>query len=64
MKVVVNWALCDGNGNCAAAAPEIFALDADDNLQLLQETVGDDLRAKVETAVRSCPKNALSLQET
>jgi len=61
MKVVVNWSLCDGNGNCAAAAPEIFALDDDDQLQVLQESFGEELRAKAEAAVRSCPKNALSL---
>jgi ferredoxin len=63
MKVVVNRGLCDGNGNCAAAAPEIFALDEDDQLHVLQETFGDDLRAKAEAAVRACPKNALSLSE-
>ena len=62
MKVVVNWSLCDGNGNCAAAAPEIFELDEDDEMHLLQETIGEDLRARAELAVRSCPKNALSLE--
>ena len=63
MKVVVNWSLCDGNGNCAAAAPEIFALDDDDELQLLREEVSPDLRDKALAAVRSCPKNALSFEE-
>ncbi len=63
MKVVVNLALCDGNGNCAKAAPEIFAMNDDDTLKILQETFGDDLRQKAETAVRSCPKNALSLTD-
>jgi len=61
MKVVVNRSLCDGNGNCAAAAPEIFALDDDDQLEVLRESFGEELRDKVEAAVRSCPKNALSL---
>jgi ferredoxin len=63
MKVVVNWSLCDGNGNCAAAAPEIFALDDDDQLEILRESFGEELRDKAETAVRSCPKNALSLED-
>ena len=62
MKIVVNWSLCDGNGNCAAAAPEIFGLDEDDEMHLLRETIGEDLRAKAEQAVRACPKNALSLE--
>jgi ferredoxin len=63
MKVIVNWALCDGNGNCAKAAPEIFSLDADDTLHVLQESPGEELRAKAEAAVRVCPKNALSLED-
>ena len=62
MKVVVNWSLCDGNGNCAAAAPELFRLDDDDEMHLLREDVDEDLRARAERAVRACPKNALSLE--
>jgi ferredoxin len=63
MKVTVNRALCDGNGNCAAAAPELFLLDDNDELQILRESFGEDLRAKAEAAVRSCPKNALTLSD-
>jgi len=61
MKIVVNRALCDGNGNCAKAAPEIFALDENDTLHVQKESVGEELRAEAEAAVRSCPKNALRL---
>ena len=43
------------------AAPEVFELDDDDNLQLLQEQPAEELRAKVEKAVRMCPKAALKL---
>jgi len=63
MKVIVNWALCDGNGDCARAAPELFALDDADKVKVLQETVSDALRAKAKAAVRACPKSALSLSE-
>jgi ferredoxin len=63
VKVVVNWSLCDGNGNCAAEAPELFALDDEDNLQVLKETFGEELRKKAEAAVRACPKHALSIIE-
>ena len=62
MKVVVNWSLCDGNGNCAAAAPELFRLDDDDQMHLLQEDVDESVLARAERAVRACPKNALSLE--
>lgn len=63
MKVVVNWSLCDGNGNCAKEAPQLFALDESDTLQVLQETFGEELRAKADAAVHACPKHALSLDE-
>lgn len=63
MKVSVNWSLCDGNGNCVATAPEIFELNDDDELQVLLESFGEELRDKAQSAVRSCPKNALSLED-
>jgi len=63
MKIVVNWALCEGNGNCEAAAPELFRLDDDDQLHLLDESPSEALRAKAEAAVRACPKNALSIED-
>jgi ferredoxin len=63
MKVVVDRGLCDGNGNCAKEAPELFLLDQDDTLHLLKESFGEELRAKAQAAVRVCPKNALRLVE-
>jgi ferredoxin len=63
MKVVVNRTLCEGNGNCEAKAPELFHLDDEDELQVLKDSFGEDLRARAEAAVRSCPKNALSIEE-
>jgi ferredoxin len=46
-----------------AAAPEVFQLQDDDTLLILQETPDESLRAKVTDAVRTCPKQAISLQE-
>jgi ferredoxin len=63
MKIVVNWALCEGNGKCEEAAPELFELDDEDELTVLNENPGEVLRAKLEQAVMLCPKNALSIEE-
>ena len=63
MKITVNWSLCDGNGVCASTAPEVFTIDEDDNMQLLQETIGNELVDKVNQAVCMCPKAALSITE-
>jgi ferredoxin len=62
MRVVVDWDLCESNGLCVAAAPEVFELQPDDTLLILQESPQESLRAKVLDAVRACPKQAISLQ--
>lgn len=61
LKVFVDYDLCEANALCVKAAPEVFQLDAQDNLVLLQEDAPDELRSKIEKAVRMCPKGALSI---
>ncbi len=61
MKVVVDLGLCESNALCVAAAPEVFQVREDDNLYLLQEEPPESLRAKVEQAVRVCPRQAIKL---
>lgn len=63
MKVVVDWDLCESHGQCEFAAPEVFTIDDNGDLQLLQETPPDSERANVEQAVRRCPSRALGLQD-
>jgi ferredoxin len=46
-----------------AAAPEVFELQDDDTLMVLQETPDESQRAKVADAVRACPKQAITLQD-
>jgi ferredoxin len=61
MRIEIDWALCDGNGNCVAEAPEVFDFNDDDTLRVLDENPGEDQRAAVEQAVASCPKRAIAL---
>jgi ferredoxin len=63
MKITVDWALCDGNGNCTVEAPEVFELDDNDELQVLTERPGEELRPVVLAAVSSCPKRALAIED-
>jgi ferredoxin len=63
MRVDVDWDLCESNALCVTSAPEVFELQDDDTLLILQETPDESLRAKVETAVRTCPKRAITLQD-
>jgi ferredoxin len=62
MRIVVDWALCDGNGICVVEAPEVFDLNDDDELIVLQAEPAPELADKVDAAVRACPKRALSVQ--
>jgi ferredoxin len=62
MKINVNYDLCEANAICMAVAPEVFEVRDDDNLYLLTEDPSEDLRPKLEEAVRRCPKQALSIE--
>jgi ferredoxin len=61
MRVVVDFDLCESNALCMAAAPEVFEVRDDDFLYVLDENPPEELRDKVMAAVRSCPKNAISV---
>jgi ferredoxin len=62
MRVKVDWDFCQGHGVCCEEAPEVFALNDDGEMQLLQEEPDEALRPKVEKAVRFCPTRALSIE--
>ena len=61
MRVIVDRGRCESNALCMAAATEVFEVRDDDQLHLLDEEPVEELRSKVELAVRSCPKVALSI---
>jgi ferredoxin len=63
MRVVVDYDLCESNAICMGIVPEVFEVRDDDFLYVLQENPPEELRAKVEQAVRSCPKQAISIED-
>ncbi|MDQ0382749.1 ferredoxin [Amycolatopsis thermophila] len=62
MKVKVDYDLCESNGLCVMAAPDVFDLRDDDQLYVLDETPDESRRAAVEDAVQVCPKQALRIE--
>jgi ferredoxin len=60
MELQVDRSLCEANGVCCALAPEVFALDDDEQL-VISRPVPDDQLDLVGRAVERCPKNALEL---
>ncbi|OUC80294.1 ferredoxin [Gordonia lacunae] len=63
MKVLVDWDLCEGHGQCEYAAPDVFTIDDDGDLEVLDDTPGEDQRKAVEQAVRRCPVRALQIED-
>jgi ferredoxin len=63
VHIIVDYSLCESNALCVQAAPEVFEVRDDDLLYLLDEAPSEQLRLKVEAAVRACPKQAIRLQD-
>lgn len=63
MRIEVDWGLCESNGVCMGVVPEVFDLDDDDELHILQPETTVETEAQVREAVRQCPRQAISLVE-
>ena len=61
MRVVVDYDRCESNALCMQSAPEVFEVRDDNFLYVLNENPPEELRGKVEEAVRRCPTEALSI---
>jgi len=63
MRVVVDFDLCEANALCMDACPEVFRVEEDDTLTILMEEPPEELREKVENAVRLCPRQVIRIEE-
>ena len=63
MRIIVDFDLCQGHANCMGEAPDVFLVDDQGFLEILQEEPPEELREAVELAVKYCPTGALSLEE-
>lgn len=63
MKVIVDWDLCESHGQCEFAAPAIFTINDDGDLEVLDEAPAESERGALEQAVRRCPTRALSIAD-
>jgi ferredoxin len=62
-KIVVDFGLCEANGVCMGIIPEVFDLDDEDYLHVLQEVVTPDNEEQVQEAVRQCPRQAITIED-
>ena len=63
MRVVVNADMCEGHAKCEMTAPEVFKVGDDDISVVLIDEVPDELKEKVDRAIRLCPRQAISWEK-
>jgi len=60
-KIHVDFGLCESNGVCMGIIPEVFDLDDEDYLHVLQEEVTPDNEHLIKESVRQCPRQAIAI---
>ena len=59
MRVLVDRTLCETHAQCVFAAPDVFELDDDDELNY-DPAPDDSRRSAVEQAAQMCPVRAIT----
>ncbi|HEY2225552.1 ferredoxin [Actinomycetospora sp.] len=62
-KIVVDYDKCTGLGICESIAPDVFEVDDDGSLLLLEEKPDEGRRGELQEAVDGCPTGALSIED-
>lgn len=62
MKLVLDRAFCDGNALCVKEAPELLAMDENEEPVVRREELGPDDLDPAKRAAAVCPKAALSIR--
>ena len=59
MKIEVRRDVCVGYASCMVIAPDVFDVDDDNLVVVLNDSPGQELHAAAQQAARSCPKSAI-----
>lgn len=62
-RISVDVDLCQGYGNCVIASPTTFDLDDDGLVVALKRTAPESERDEIEAAARSCPVDAITIED-
>jgi ferredoxin len=62
MRVQVDTDICEANGECVFAAPEIFELDDEEQIHWV-ESPDERLREMARTAEKLCPVSAIRVTD-
>ena len=61
MRIEADLARCQMNAVCVVIAPEVFDVDDDAGVQILQEHPGPEQQENAREAVANCPMQALKI---
>ena len=61
-RIVVDYDKCTGLGICESIAPDVFEVDDDGSLLILEEKPDESRRGELQEAVDGCPTGALSIE--
>lgn len=63
MRIDVDLDLCQGHAMCQLEAPEVFEVPKRGTVVVLDTAPPEELHAKVRSAARNCPTQALTIVE-
>jgi ferredoxin len=63
IRVKADVEKCEGHANCTLSAPDLFDLDENDRVIVLQPVISDSQRARAHEAILSCPVAAIWLED-
>jgi ferredoxin len=63
VKIEVDFGLCEANAICMGIIPEVFQVDDQDYLHVLNDDVTPENEAQIRDAVRQCPRQAISIKD-
>jgi ferredoxin len=61
MELSLQQGRCEGYGLCEEAAPNVYRLPDDSDVELLHTTVPEELTAEAAAGARACPVAAIKL---